>query len=93
MARYELMVVLESTVADEEVPEVVEKLQKLIQDQGGTDEDVEVQGRRRLAYPIRKHDDGTFVLSYFEMAPDKVIGLEAGLRMEQHLVRNLLLRL
>jgi small subunit ribosomal protein S6 len=93
MARYELMVILESSVVDEEVPEAVEKLQNLITEQGGTDEDVEVQGRRRLAYPIRKQNDGTLVLSHFDMAPDKVPGLETGLRMEQQIVRNLLLRL
>ncbi len=93
MAKYELMVVLESTVVDEEVPEAVEKLQKLILDQGGTGEETVVQGRRRLAYPIRKRDDGTFVVSHFELEPDKVSDLESGLRMEQQIVRNLLLRL
>ena len=46
MAKYELMVVLESTVADEEVPEAVEKLQKLILDRGATGE----QTQRRIAF-------------------------------------------
>jgi small subunit ribosomal protein S6 len=93
MAKYELMVVFESTVVDEEVPEAVEKVQKLIVDQGGTGEETEVQGRRRLAYPIRKRDDATFIVSHFEMEPDKVSDLESGLRAEQQIVRNLLLRL
>ncbi len=93
MARYELMVILESTVLDEEVPEAIERLQQLIQNQGGSGGEVEVQGRKRLAYPIRKHDDGTVVLSRFEMEPNKVSGLESGLRMEQQIVRNLLLRI
>ena len=93
MARYELMVILESAVVDEEVPEAVDRLRQLIQDQGGSQGEVEVQGRKRLAYPIRKRDDGTVVLSRFEMEPGKVSGLESGLRMEQQIVRNLLLRI
>lgn len=93
MAKYELMVVLESTVTDEEVPEAVEKLQRLILDHGAIGEETEVQGRRRLAYPVRKRDDATFVVSHFELEPDKVSDLESGLRLEQQIVRNLLLRL
>ena len=93
MAQYELMVVLDSIVVDEEVPDAVARLERLIADRGGTEATVEVQGRRRLAYPVRKHQDGTVVYSRFEMMPAQVKEIETGVRMDQQISRSMLLRL
>jgi small subunit ribosomal protein S6 len=87
------MVVLTPTLAEDEVPQAVERLKTLISDRGGTEEMLEVQGRRRLAYPIEKHRDGTIVLTRFDMPPQRVQEVEAGLRVDERVLRNLLVRI
>lgn len=93
MSRYELLVVLRPDLEEEEVSEAVDRLKSVISDQGGTEETTEVQGRRRLAYPVKKHTDGTVVLSRFDMPPDKVKEVGNGIRLDERYLRNILVRL
>ena len=93
MARYELLVVLSPALAEDEVPEAVDRLKALITERGGVEESLEVQGRRRLAYPIKKHRDGTLVLTRFDLPPQRVHEVEASLRVDERVLRNLLVRI
>ena len=93
MARYELALVLDPDLAEEEVPAALERLRHLVTDRGGTVESEEVLGRRRLAYPIRRRRDGTLVLTHLEMAPRTVREVEAGLRVDERVLRHLLVHL
>ncbi|MBI4236712.1 MAG: 30S ribosomal protein S6 [Chloroflexi bacterium] len=93
MARYELMLVLNPTLEEEAAGAALERLRQIITDQHGTVESEEVQGRRHLVYPIRKQRDGNFVLTRFEIPPQAVRQVEAGLRVDERVLRHLLVRL
>ena len=92
MARYELTLVLTPTLMEEEVPGALERVRHLISDRGGTLESEDVQGRRRLEYPVRKQRMGTFVLSRLDLPTAAVREIEAGLRLDERVLRHLLIR-
>ena len=92
MTRYELMVILNSEVQDEELNGAVERIKQVIADRGGTEEQTEVQGRRRLAYPIKAKMDGTMIVSRFDMPGDAISALKTNLRANENHLRTFVTR-
>ncbi len=93
MTRYELMVILDPEVQEEELTGAVDRVKQSIANRGGTDEETEIKGRRRLAYPIRNKRDGTMVVSRFEMPGAEVKELTASLRTNDAHLRTFLTRI
>ncbi len=92
MTRYELMVILDPEIQEEELNGVVDRIKQVIADRGGSDEATEVQGRRRLAYPIKAKTDGTMVVSRFDMPGDAVAALTTTLRANENHLRTFVTR-
>ena len=94
MRRYELVTILSPQVADDEVADTVDRLiRRPIESQGGVCDEVNVWGRRKLAYPIQKHVEGNYVLANFQMGPERTRDLEHTLRISEEVLRHLLVRL
>jgi small subunit ribosomal protein S6 len=94
MRRYELVVIISPQVAEEEVPEAVERLvRRPVEGQGGVCDEVSVWGRRKLAYPISSHAEGNYVVTQLQLDPTKARELEQGLRISEEVLRHLLVRL
>jgi len=92
--RYELVVIISPQVADDELPDAVERLvRRPIEGQGGVCQDVNVWGRRKLAYPVKKQLEGNYVLTNLELDPAKARELEQGLLISEEVIRHLLVRL
>ena len=94
MHRYELVVIISPQVADDEMPDAVERLvRRPIEGQGGVCQEVNLWGRRKLAYPVKKHLEGNFVLTQLQLDPVKAKELEQGLLISEEVIRHLLVRL
>ena len=94
MRSYELVAIISPQVADDEVPEVVERLiRRPVESQGGEFRDTDVWGRRKLAYPIQTHLEGNYVLTQLQLEPDQTKELERGLQISEEVIRHLLIRL
>lgn len=94
MRRYELVTIISPQVGDDDVPDAVDRLiRRAIEGQGGVCEEVNVWGRRRLAYPIQKHVEGNYVLANFQLGPERARELEHTLRISEEVIRHLLVRL
>ena len=94
MRRYELVAIIAPTVADEELPDAIDRLlKKPVENQGGVCDDVNVWGRRRMAYPIKRHTEGNYVLTNIQLDPEKTKELEQGLLISEEVLRHLLVRL
>lgn len=63
---YETMLICPSETAQKTVDEFVEKIKKSISDTKGTFNTVQVWGRRRLTYPIKRHKEGLYVYIDFK---------------------------
>ena len=94
MHRYELVVIMSPQLADDEVPDAVERLiRRPIESQGGVCQEVNLWGRRKLAYPVKKHLEGNYVLTQLQLDPAKAKDVEQGLLISEEVIRHLLVRL
>lgn len=93
MQRYELAVIINPDVTEENIPSVLDKMTQFISQMGGATIKVDRWGRRKLAYPIKHYREGEYVVTQFELEPDKVGELKASLRLSDEFLRHLLIRL
>lgn len=92
MASYELVYIISPTVTDEELPNVLGKINELITKIGGSVSEVTQWGRKRLAYPIKKFGEGNYVLTRMELKPATAKELEATLKSSSEVLRYLLIK-
>ena len=94
MRRYELVVIMSPQVPDDEVPEKVDQLiRRPVEGWGGELQEVSHWGRRKLAYPIQQHLEGSYVLTQLRIEPERTKELERGLHISEDVIRHLLVRL
>jgi small subunit ribosomal protein S6 len=92
MRRYELMLVLRPDVADDRSQAVIDRTTRQIVASGGQIAKVAPWGRRRLAYPIDRHREGSYHIVVFESPAEAIAELERGLLITEELLRHLVTR-
>jgi small subunit ribosomal protein S6 len=90
---YEIMIILDPEADEEQQQEILERVQQLIRDGGGTVEHVDDWGRRKIAYPIRKHADGRYVVITSEGVPAALGEIERVLSISDVVLRAFFVRL
>jgi len=90
MRSYELVCVIQPDLDETAFNGVVEKVKGWISDSGGTVDKVDVWGRRKLAYIIKKQREGQFVLLNMTMNPTATAELQRNLRYQETLLRHML---
>ena len=93
MQTYETLFVTTPTLTEEEEQSIVEGLAQIVTDGGGLFAANERMGRRRLAYPIEKHNDGVYVRFLYDSDVDVPKELERRLRLSERILRVLTVRL
>lgn len=93
MHNYEMVMILSPEKGDDEVAAAIERVGRFITDRGGSVEEVNQWGKRRLAYPIKHFVEGNYILTHFKLDPNLTAELEAGLRISEDVLRHLLVRL
>lgn len=89
---YEALVLLSLTLHEQELRETLTAIKQLCAEKGGTLLYQEDWGRQGLAYPIRKHREGRFVLFVYELPPSAVPAFDAALLLEKGILRHLLVK-
>lgn len=92
MRRYELMLVIAPDVADDRSQAVVDRTTRQITAGGGQIVKVAPWGRRRLAYPIGRHREGSYQIILFEGPGDLVREVEHSLLITEEVLRHLVTR-
>jgi small subunit ribosomal protein S6 len=92
MRRYELMLVLRPDVADDRSQAVIDRTTRQIVTSGGQIVKVAPWGRRRLAYPIDRHREGSYHIVLFDAPGEAVSELERGLLITEEVLRHLVTR-
>jgi small subunit ribosomal protein S6 len=92
MRRYELMIVLRPDLAEDRVQATLDRVTRSISATGGQLVKLSPWGRRRLAYPISGHRDGSYYIILFDGPPTCVEEIERGLRITEELLRFLVTR-
>ena len=92
MRRYELMLVLRPDLADDKVQASLERTARAIAGGGGQIVKQAPWGRRRLAYPIAHHREGSYYVILFEAPATAISELERGLMISEEVLRHLVTR-
>jgi len=90
---YEIMFIVRPDVEEAEQDKLIETFSGYVTSGGGTIKSTEKMGRRRLAYPVKKFNDGIYVLLIVE-APASLVGeLERRLRVSEPVIKFLTVRM
>jgi small subunit ribosomal protein S6 len=90
---YELGFIIPTSVQESETKSVMEVVKTWITDFGGEVTNVDVWGRRRLAYPIEDFREGYYVFFKMDYPTDRLGDLERNLRLSEQVIRHLVVRL
>lgn len=93
MRDYELVMIVSPEVEDEAVQSTVERVQQFIAEQGGQVKEVTPWGRRRLAYAIERHLEGSYVVAQLSLDPQRLKALEENLESAEDVIRHLVVKL
>lgn len=89
---YELVVVIDPEIVEEDVPAAIERVSAAVTSRGGEIIETLPWGRRRLAYPINRRTEGNYVLSQIKLDPARTHELESGFAISEEILRHLLIR-
>jgi small subunit ribosomal protein S6 len=90
---YEVMFIVRPDVADEEVDKLIAGFTTTITSGGGAVKSVEKMGRRKLAYMVRKFNDGNYVLLTIEANGAGVLELERRMRVTEQVIKFITVRM
>ena len=89
--KYEMLYIINNALPEEEISALVEKFKSLIES-AGTIENIDIWGKRRLAYPINDLNEGYYVLINFSSAPTFPKELERVLGITDGIMRSLIIK-
>ncbi len=87
MRNYELVVIAQPDLDEASMTSLVEKIRGWIVEAGGTVANVDMWGKRRMAYIINKRRDGQYVYFEMQMQPSFSAELERNLRFLEPVMR------
>lgn len=91
--KYELMVILKPLLPEDIRAVIQKKLEKHVKDAKGSVSAIDVWGKRHLAYPIKKHEEGYYIVYQLTLEPEKVDKFQKELKLMNDILRFLLINL
>lgn len=92
MRDYEMMIILSTEVDERNLQSIVAKLLQVVPDEGGTLTNIDIWGRRKLAYPIKKHDEAIYIVVDMNTTSETAKELDRQLGLNEIVLRTKLLR-
>ena len=90
---YEVMFIVRPDVVDEELDKLVAGFEGTVTSGGGVIKQTEKLGRRKLAYTVRKFNDGNYILLTIEANGAVVAELERRLRVTEPVIKFITVRM
>ncbi len=90
--QYELMVILDPEIDERTVAPSLDKFLNVIRIDGGTIDNVDIWGRRRLAYEINKKNEGIYAIVNFTANSSATVELDRQLKLSEAVMRTKVLR-
>ena len=92
MRKYETLFILNPSLDDEAVKANVDKFKGVIENGGGTVDNVDAWGKRKLAYEIKKVNEGYYTLINFTADSELPKELDRIFRITDSVVRHIIIR-
>ena len=92
MKKYESVILFDGLLPDDEIKALQEKAQNIITQEGGEVTKIDVWGKRRLTYDIKKRREGYYVLIYFSAPNASLVlsELDRFCRIEEKVLRHII---
>ena len=90
---YEIMFIIRPDVEEADLDKLIEGFQKNVTDGGGEIRSTEKMGRRRLAYTVRKFNDGFYVLLNIAAEGKLITEIERRLRVSEPVIKFITVRM
>ena len=91
MSKYEVMMVFSVKNGEDTANALLEKFKAMIE-KNGTIDNIDVWGKRRLAYPINDEEDGYYVLYNHQCESEFPAELDRVLRITDGVLRSLIIK-
>ncbi len=88
MRQYELMIILDPDLEERTVAPSLDTYLNVVRQDGGTVENVDVWGKRRLAYEINKKSEGIYAVVDLKAEPATVKELDRQLTLNESVMRT-----
>ena len=92
MHKYELMVILDPSIEERTVAPSLDKFLNVIRNAEGSIDSVDIWGRRRLAYEIKKNNEGIYAVVNMTATSAAVVELDRQLKLSEAVLRTKVLR-
>ncbi len=92
MRQYELMIILDPETDERSLQPTLEKMLTVVGKEGGSVDEIDVMGRRRLAYEIKKQAEGIYAVVRMTAEPATAQELDRQLGLNESVLRTKLLR-
>ena len=92
MRAYELMVILDPELEERTVAPSLDTYLNVVRNDGGSVENVDIWGRRRLAYEINKNAEGIYAVVTLQAEPATVKELDRQLTLNESVLRTKVIR-
>ncbi|MEP7160909.1 MAG: 30S ribosomal protein S6 [Dermatophilaceae bacterium] len=89
---YEMMIIVDPDVDDRQVPATLERYLTVVKNAQGSVDNIDVWGRRRMAYDIKKKSEGIYVIVYFQSDSATAQEMDRQLGLSEVILRTKLLR-
>ncbi len=89
---YEVMFIVRPDLTEEDMDKLISTLEGNVTQSGGAVKNVERMGKRRLAYLVRKFQDGIYVLLTIEAAGNVIAELERRMRVTEPVIKFITVR-
>lgn len=90
MRKYETIFIQNPTLDEEAINANIEKFKGIIENGGGTVDNVDVWGKRKLAYEINKMNEGFYTLVNFTASPELPKELDRVFRITDGIMRHII---
>ena len=92
MRAYEVMVILDPNLEERTIEPSLDKYLNVIRKDGGSVENVDVWGRRRLAYEVKKNAEGIYAVISLNAEPATVKEFDRQLTLNESILRTKVIR-
>ena len=93
MRDYEVVLIIHPDLEEAAFGEITEQVSSWITESGGTVSKTDIWGKRQLAYPIQKLNEGQYVLLESQMDPTFCTTLERNMRFVEPILRFMVTRM
>jgi small subunit ribosomal protein S6 len=90
--KYELVYIVSPEASDDQVTDLHNQVEAIVQRIGGAIEKTENWGRRRLAYEIGRHKEGTYVLEVINGTGELMKEIDRRIKVTDLIIRHLVVR-